>query len=403
MTQSAVLTPALQRGRGVATSAAAERFSVLDSWRGVCALMVALLHFPTTSALSQSAFVGSAYLFVDFFFVLSGFVIASNYGNRLDGSAKVARFALVRFGRLYPLHLFMLAAFVGFEFLRLMLPQLRGAGAAPFTGENSVPSLLSNLFLLQGLGFEDRLTWNGPSWSISTEFFAYLFFATVVFWAGRRGWMLLALVALAGPVVLFRLTDTMDVTYHFGLIRCLYGFSVGALLSWFLHDTLVEARRIVGEGKDRLIWTLLELTMIFVIVLFVVDFGGNAGGIAAPLLFAVALYVFAHEGGWVSMLLRTRPMLMLGALSYSIYMVHIFVQGRMINVAGLLDKKFDLGLIGPILLRGEEAVGFGPGAPWIGFAAIAVMIALTLVASWLTWRLVEMPALALFRRLAGRI
>ncbi|TIU76049.1 MAG: acyltransferase, partial [Mesorhizobium sp.] len=88
-------------------TAAGERFLVLDSWRGICALLVALFHFPTTSMISQSAFVGGSYLFVDFFFVLSGFVIASAYGGRLNEPDDLARFALVRFGRIYPLHLMM--------------------------------------------------------------------------------------------------------------------------------------------------------------------------------------------------------------------------------------------------------------------------------------------------------
>jgi len=87
-------------------TAAGGRFLVPDSWRGICALMVALFHFPTRSMFSQSAFVGGAYLFVDFFFVLPGFVIASSYGSRLSKPDELARFALVRLGRIYPLHFF---------------------------------------------------------------------------------------------------------------------------------------------------------------------------------------------------------------------------------------------------------------------------------------------------------
>ncbi|TIW91548.1 MAG: acyltransferase, partial [Mesorhizobium sp.] len=134
MTQTAFLNPTRAVASTHSGTIAGERFLVLDSWRGICALLVALFHFPTGSTISQSAFIGSSYLFVDFFFVLSGFVIASSYGNRLSQPQQVARFALVRFGRIYPLHLLMLAAFAGFELLRLMLPQLHGTGAAPFTG-----------------------------------------------------------------------------------------------------------------------------------------------------------------------------------------------------------------------------------------------------------------------------
>jgi peptidoglycan/LPS O-acetylase OafA/YrhL len=405
MTQSALLIEPLSSAESRASAAADERFSVLDSWRGICALLVALLHFPTSSALSQSAFVGSSYLFVDFFFVLSGFVIAGNYGRRLAEPRQVARFVLVRFGRLYPLHLFVLGLFVAFEIVRLLLPQLQGAGAPPpFTGENSFGNLAINLLLLQGTGVASQLTWNGPSWSISSEFFAYLIFAGVVFAAGRRGWLVLCAMLAAGPFVLAAYSPTnMDATYHLGLVRCLYGFSAGALLAWFLHDMLVEEKAAAASGPHRLGWTVAELCILVAIGRFVMDFGDNAGGIAAPFLFTVALYIFAHEGGLVSALLRGRFFLLLGTLSYSIYMLHIFVQGRMINVAGLVDKKFGTDLVGPMVVHGIDVVGIAPGKPWLGIAAVLLMLAATIVASWLTWRFVEMPAMAWFRRLAKRI
>ena len=152
---------------------------------------------------------------------------------------EVARFALVRFGRIYPLHLIMLAAFAGFELLpRLMLPQLHGAGVAPFTGGFDLKSLVANLLLLQGVGFEDQLTWNAPSWSISAEFFAYLLFAGVVFVAGARSWVWFVAAAVTAPLFLLGFsTRHMDVSFDFGFIRCLYGFSLGALLAWFQHDS----------------------------------------------------------------------------------------------------------------------------------------------------------------------
>ena len=94
-------------------------------------------------------------------------------------------------------------------------------------------------------------------------------------------------------------------------------------------------------------------------------------------------------------------MLTLGALSYSIYMVHIFVQARMINIAGLVERKLGVGLIDDIVLRGQPATGFGAG--WTGAVAIVVMLVATIAVSWITWRFVEMPAMAWFRRLSKRI
>ncbi|WP_192179032.1 acyltransferase family protein [Mesorhizobium amorphae] len=404
MTQAALLNLAPAPAATRAGTKAGERFLVLDSWRGICALLVALFHFPTSSMISQSAFVGGSYLFVDFFFVLSGFVIASSYADRLNEPDEVARFALVRFGRVYPLHLVMLLAFAAFEMLRLLLPQLHGTGAAPFTGGFDVKSLVTNLVLLQGMGLEDHLSWNAPSWSISAEFFTYLMFAGVVFVAGRRAWIWFVAAALTAPLFLLAFSDRhMDVSFDFGFIRCLYGFSLGALLAWFQHDSIAEARQSLAGGRARMAWTLAEIMMIAVIGLFVSLAGSNDAGIAAPFVFALALFLFAHEGGLVSALLRSRPMLALGAFSYSIYMVHIFVQARMINVAGLVERKLGLGLVGDITVRGEAATGFGAASPWFGFAAILAMLVAVVVASWVSWRFVEMPALAWFRRLAKRI
>ncbi len=398
MTQTAFLNPSDAVVSTHTGTIAGERFQVLDSWRGICALLVALFHFPTASAISQSRFVGSSYLFVDFFFVLSGFVIASSYAERLSQPAQVARFALVRFGRIYPLHLLMLAAFAGFELLRLVLPQLHGTGAAPFTGGFDLKSLLANLLLLQGMGFEDHLTWNAPSWSISAEFFAYLLFAGVVFVAGARAWVWFVAAAVTAPLFLLGFsTHHMDVSYDFGFIRCLYGFSLGALLAWFQHDSIAGARQLLARNGPRLSWTLAEIVMVAVIVLFV-SLAGSTGSARAgcsrwrcspsPLARLCAAWPTVSACCW-----RCAP--------YSIYMVHIFVQARLINVAGLVEHKLGLGLVGDIVLRGAPATGFGAG--WAGTVAIILMLVATIAASWITWRLVEMPAMAWFRRLAKRI
>ena len=60
---------------------------------------------------------------------------------------RAGRFALLRFGRIYPLHLFMLLAFAAFELLRLAVPQLGGGGPEPFTGGFDVGSFFSNLLI----------------------------------------------------------------------------------------------------------------------------------------------------------------------------------------------------------------------------------------------------------------
>jgi peptidoglycan/LPS O-acetylase OafA/YrhL len=66
------------------TSSTANRFEALDGWRGICACLVVLFHFHGYSPIYSWGLIRNSYLFVDFFFVLSGFVIAWNYATRLD-------------------------------------------------------------------------------------------------------------------------------------------------------------------------------------------------------------------------------------------------------------------------------------------------------------------------------
>ena len=387
---------------------AGERYEVLDSWRGICALLVALFHFPVLNGFSDSAFLRSSYLFVDFFFVLSGFVIANGYSSRLGDTKAVKRFVFVRFGRLYPLHIFMLAAFVGFELLRLALPQLRNGGEAPFSGGDNLVSLLENVFLIHGLGFAHGLSWNSPSWSISTEFFAYLTFALVMLAFGRRAWLILFAAVVLGPIVLVKFSPHyMDATWNYGFVRCLYGFSLGVLLCWSQRSAIEGEKERFAAGEydpaGRAAWTIAEIATLVAIFTFVSMGGGNRMGIAAPFVFAFAINVFAYERGLVSDLLRLKPFLWLGALSYSIYLTHIFVQSRMINAGGLIDRVFHTALIGPMTYHGEAAVGFATADPAMGAAITAAMLCFTLAASWFTWRFVEMPSLARFRGAAKRL
>src|ERR1700731_3903652 len=122
------------------------RFGVLDSWRGVAALLVALFHLNVYSAIYPLDFVRNGYLFVDFFFVLSGFVITYSYADRLKTLEDLGSFAIRRFGRLWPLHAVVLLAFVAAESAKGVMAA-RGASfyLPPFTGTNALSTIPMNL------------------------------------------------------------------------------------------------------------------------------------------------------------------------------------------------------------------------------------------------------------------
>src|SRR5262249_28829215 len=95
-------------GSSVNSEPTMSRYIALDGWRGICAIGVALHHFPQIFLFSNAPLFRSGWLFVDFFFVLSGFVITHAYGGKLRSASSTLEFMTRRFFRLYPLHLFIL-------------------------------------------------------------------------------------------------------------------------------------------------------------------------------------------------------------------------------------------------------------------------------------------------------
>ncbi|MBE7941715.1 MULTISPECIES: acyltransferase [Ramlibacter] len=372
------------------TGRPALRFEALDGWRGLCACLVVLFHFHGYSPLYRSPLVRNSYLFVDFFFVLSGFVIAWNYAHRLDGWPAVRRFMALRLGRVYPLHFFMLLCFVALETLKLAAGYPQSAATA-FTGENQPFAVLTNLLLLQSLGLHHSLTWNGPSWSISTEFWTYLLFALAALWLGLRNSLLVG-IALIAPLALSHLSRSgMDTTYDWGLLRCVFGFALGvACERLYLASTTVAPGRAPSAGM-----TAVELATVAAVVLFVSAAGTSALSFMAPFVFAVAVLVFAREGGWVSRLLRWGPLHTLGLLSYSIYLTHFLL---VLLLPAVVKRVLGQDLWTPMpLADGAWVMAFGRNDVQ-GTLLYALLLVATVAFSALTWRFVETPGREWTRR-----
>ena len=361
------------------------RFEALDSWRGICALMVALLHFEAFSHLKDLPFFNDAYLFVDFFFVLSGFVIAANYRTRLANGFGVGKFMLLRFGRLYPLYFVILLAF-------FMLELVQGSNA--FAGpDRSVASLFANIFLLQSFGSFHSLSWNAPGWSIATEFWTCLLFAIACsFWPKKLMMIAFAGAALSLGLIAMLSKFGMNVTYDYGMPRCIAGFSIGVL-------TFAIWQRISTFQLDERMAFVLEVACILCVVLFVSIVKQDQVSIVAPLLFAIVVLVFAAERGPISKLLRLPPFLFLGALSYSIYIVHLLTEIVFVKVVKYISTYYDLALILKFQRENEVVDMLGltqsQGDLWV-----VVLLGLVIAVSAITYHYIEVPSRRWFRNLA---
>ena len=371
------------------------RFCVLDSWRGLAACCIALFHFRNivNSHIHYIPFFNYSYLFVDFFFVLSGFVIFCNYEQKLRDGYSFRKFMLLRFGRLYPLHFFLLLVILSFFVVQHLFPGLGPyIRKNPFQDANELAYLPSHLFLLHGLGFDDRLSFNRPSWTISAEFYSYIVFAALIVFVRRRLAWALALVTLGAGIVLGFNDPYLIGTYDFGFVRCLYSFSIGAL-AWKFFNLHEGQLKTWISGKK--LWNAIEIFFSIALVLLIL-YASNPVRMAYPFFFAAMIVAYAFEGGVISRYLSKTPFLFLGALSYSIYMLQAFSVFAVIFITGWMMKMWPEQ---HALIRDQVVWG---ATPWAGDWLIVPYLFMVVAASVFTYYLVELPGRDFFRKLVGR-
>lgn len=298
------------------------RFEALDAFRGICACLVALSHFHANSILSGYTLVDFGSVYVDFFFVLSGFVIFANYQEKLRHGYSIGKFMFLRFFRLYPLHFFMLMAFTSVVTLQWIFP-LEKFGQDPFFTEagESFRDFIANLFLVHSLNVSHEYGFNSPSWSISVEFYAYLFFALLLSFSGRFYRWSVFLAGIVSAIALYLIAGELYAKLNFGFLRCVYGFSCGALL-WNFKAYIAQNKFFTFRKQAA---HFLEVLLFLGTCIYIQYFSSGPTSMLAPLVFSVLILLFSFEKGIISQILLTPAFQLLGALSYSIYMLHVFI------------------------------------------------------------------------------
>lgn len=385
----------------MAVSVRNERFEALDSWRGICALAVAIFHFSFVmkTEILQNAILSNSYLFVDFFFVLSGFVVCHAYRDRLGSPRKVGGFVLRRFGRLWPLHAALLFALM----LVVMAINLSGRHPESLTiaeasGTYSLLALALNAALLTAVGLYSN-AWNSPAWSIGAELYTYLLFAAVVVFAGKR--LLgasLALMLGATLVLLAFAPALMNSTADFGFVRCIAGFFAG-VATYHVHETLRE--------KQLPLPSVAEVGVVALAGLFMVLAGNgpdevHALSVLAPVVFGAAILVFARERGALSKVLQVAPLRALGRWSYSIYMVHMPILVLLGYAVWLYGDLNAVPIQASIVVEGHVKQLYDLGDPAGTHLMMAGFLGAVVLAAAFTYRLIEEPWRNRFNGMAKR-
>jgi len=292
------------------------RFYSLDVLRGFAALSVVLGHFVVDGVTSvnggipQASQLASVWNFsfiyaVDFFLVLSGFILTHSYFHRMELSFK--DFTLRRFLRLYPLHFVTLLATIGLYLIFDL-------------GLKKEPVLLHLLFV-QNLGFgPSGLPLNVPAWTISIEFwlnvalFAVLLFVRPNTGLKRAGYAVVAALCFA---LVFKVVGHLDASsQHFrdvismGLVRCLGAFILGILT----YELYLKCK----GWQPSAAMTMAAILVFFGIILFMP--GHVSMGFVVPLVFVAVVLIGAcaeAQTFWFS-----RHLVWLGNISFALYLVH---------------------------------------------------------------------------------
>ena len=321
------------------------RFHVLDGMRGIAAILVILYHFFMHEPSSHSLV--NPYIAVDFFFILSGFVIMHAYGERLLEGMPVLAYIKQRVIRLYPL--MAMGILIGAPAFYLFTT----LGHTDYSKRDIAASVLANLSFLpffndKSVFYADAATVgrvfpvDGALWSIFFEMAASLAFVLIVQMSKKR--MLKLCLLSFGVVVVSSISATLlnynatlesgmgwgTLNFMGGFPRVLYGFSCGVLLyKWrSRHHEKKRMRPLLADLQTLVLYNILAACLLFPYRVFGLYY------FASILFIAPALVWFGShaQGNSVPVVKASQ---FLSWLSYPIYCLHLPV----LMGCAVLDEK----------------------------------------------------------------
>ena len=321
-------------------------------------------HFSATAQehclVTIPSLVPHGYLAVDLFFVLSGFIMAYTYLRSFQREAAAAMLPFLgkRVARIVPLNTAVILLFL----VAGALSSLVLGRNIIFSSDGLLRDVVSNLLMLQGLGIGRNL--NGPSWSVSTEFIAYLIFPLlamlvcsrrVLVYGGILAGCVVALVGIASTLPRLGLgTEQVPLS----LVRCVSEFTLG--IGCYRLTTVPAMARLLGRDVVSLGLIASCLTL----MLLRLD-------LPTALLFPGLIAALAVNRGRVARAMSAPWVRFLGVISFSLYLIH------------QIFRPIDLEL-----LRWAHPAPLG-GAAALAFAFVASVAVVPF--GWLAYTLVERP------------
>lgn len=337
------------------TNGLSNRLDFVDGLRGFAAVCVVIAHacgelWPDFYTFQFTVFEPGSFG-VNIFFLCSGFVIPLS----LERNGSLKRFWIQRFFRLYPLYWLSIALVLLFSYMGLAVGEPGLDGAQPWT-------LLANVTMMQMfLGFPHML---GVYWTLTFEMLYYVLISVIFVLGLRKRSVAIAISFILATIMVEGLLPAlMHVQVPVGIMNCLATILVGTVM-YRIH--MRQVTRLVGALAIG-----LAALMILIVMLLMPAMKGEVTTYFYLLTSTSAAYAvfglaFAFRNRSVP-----RWLLFLGQISYSLYLLHLFV------IRGIPASENEL-------------------------VTLLVWSAVTLLVSASTYRLVEEPFMRLGRRLADQ-
>ena len=358
----------------------------LTGVRGVAAMAVFLCHFQPIAlrfsgidAKHGLRIIENGFRGVDLFFILSGFILFHVHSPEVYvfGRIRAMQFYTLRFFRVYPLNTFVLMVLLS---LTLLLPQFVAWHRAAHLSQGayhlqdfSFRAFVQSLLLVQTWTGNKVGTWNEPAWTLSAEVLGYILFPILAPLICRRTSAIETVVAAVAGLTAFVVLMIMcghatnNPSGTFGLVRMFFCFAAGMCLC--------RAYQLVSLPRAAVSYLTLASAVMTVLCLSL-----RGAGVFSVFGFAGLIFGLACQSGPISYLMTARPVMFLGRISFSFYIIHIIPLDLFSWL--LADSLIDI-------------------PPYVTIAALGMLVAVTVLSASLTYRFVETPFQRLGRRLAA--
>lgn len=288
-------------------------YMALDGLRGIAAVAVVVFHFMEFIIPDYAnSFIGHAYLAVDFFFCLSGFVVAYAYDSRIKRLGIVEFFKL-RLIRLQPM--VFIGATIGL--LTFVLDPFHNF-FMQYGIKDTIAMFLSSAFMIPHPAMPERYNnlfyFNPPTWSLFWEYIANIFYGIILFRVGKR--ILVPLTVLAACILIYTAHKFGNLSIGWGAENWVGG--AARLFFSFLAGILVYRKGWLIQNKLGFLGLGILLT-----IAFLIPYVDAINWITEPIIVILYFPFLVALGAGVTISRNSKPICkFLGDVSYPLYMIH---------------------------------------------------------------------------------